>query len=512
MGSRTKMERASLQQILARLNTLKAALRQRLLSGDNGITDFRRFNLLALTAEVDRLIADATFDLAKIANGSYEDAANLGTDYATEPLRAAKLNILKVQPGLDGQLVQSAFGNTVDLLTLPMQQFGTDVKVALRRVTTAGDNRFEEIQRLRNRIGGAGFDNAQYKAERIIRTEQNRVFSQATFNRLVVLAKDFPFIRKGWRDSKDRRTRLGHLEAGKKYARGQGIPISQPFTINVYQESKGKTPKLIGQASLLFPLDPNTSPAGRIAAAATIMCRCNGFVDFDLAQYQLHTRGKLALALGLPSPAATPPPSAAPAPPAKVKKVRPVKVKAKATAVTIPKAADVLPKQVQPVDKLQATLKTEEAWLRLQKVEHAVIMELDGTVKHRLTDGKKSEVRIPFGRNEIKGMVFTHNHPRNSAFSPADIDVSVHFDLAEMRAVTATGTYRIRPTNPATGWPAGLAALTRGEHLQVRKLNLIRIQQGTLTIDEAEKNHWRMVWERVAQKEPGIVFTFEPKD
>jgi hypothetical protein len=126
-------------------------------------------------------------------------------------------------------------------------------------------------------------------------------------------------LRKGWRSTKDGRTRLGHVEAGAIYARGQGIPVSQKFTVNVYDErDKSKAPKLLGKAQLLFPIDPQTEPAGRLAAGATIMCRCNAFVDFDRAALAAFNRQRVSMALGAPPEPPTTPTTTEPAVPAKI--------------------------------------------------------------------------------------------------------------------------------------------------------------------------------------------------
>lgn len=349
LAQRNALERETAEQILKRLKSLQAALQQRLIGGDGSLTDFRRMNLTALLADTDRLVKQATDDLAAIAQNDYAKADELGQLHAIEPLKAAQLHVIRATPGLSTDLVQAAFGNTVDLLTLPMQQFATDVKVAVRRVTLTGDSRFEEISRLRDKISGAGFDAAQYKAERIIRTEVGRVFNQATYDKLSALTSDFPFLRKGWRASRDSRTRKGHIEAGQKYGRGSGIPIGDLFELNVYDERPGKGVKLIGVARLRFPVDPQTTPQGRIAAGATILCRCNSFVDFNLADFAAFTKARISTALGNtrpPAPTPAPPaPKLPPVPkaPPKPKAVKPVKV-------ALPKAKDVVPTPGPAID------------------------------------------------------------------------------------------------------------------------------------------------------------------
>lgn len=344
-----RLDAATLRQLLTRLQTLKTSLQARLL---DGITDFRRFQVSALLADVDRLITQATADLAQDAERQYIQASDLGVAHVQEPLAAAQLDVARALPGVNSDLVQSAFGNTVDLLTVPMQQFGSGVKQALRGVALAGDNRQDAINRLRDQISGQGFDSAAFKAERIIRTELSRTFNGATYAALVSQAQAFPFLKKGWRASKDNRTRLGHRQAAQTYARGQGILIAQSFAVQVYDERPGQAPKLIGTALLKYPVDPDTVPGGRIAAGATIMCRCNAFVDIDLAAFGAYTQAKVALVSpGVPPPALPPvPPLPKPNPPAvappklKVPKVRaPKVVKAPLRPPKAPTAAQVTP-------------------------------------------------------------------------------------------------------------------------------------------------------------------------
>jgi len=316
-----KADRNALAELLRHFQTLKRSLMNRLMAG---VTDFKRFSLQALLADVDRLLAETEAAIQTAVARDIESAADRGAAAADNPAKAAGIMVAPALPGLDANLVQAGFGNAVDLLTLPMRQFGADVKGGLRRVALAGDNKFEEIQKLRDKIGGAGFDAAQFKAERIIRTEVGRVFNAAQFARMTDLAKTFPFLRKGWRATKDGRTRIGHRQAGATYARGQGIPVADLFTVQVYDERPGKGAKLIGTAKMRFPIDPEATPAGKVAAGATIMCRCNGFTDFSPADLDAYNRQRTALALGgvLPPvpPPVVPPPVVPPA-----KRVRPPK-------------------------------------------------------------------------------------------------------------------------------------------------------------------------------------------
>lgn len=342
LGDRFALEKDATQKLLTQLDTLKQSLAKRLLADPGSLTDFRRFNLNQLTTDVDRLITETTATLATQAEGVYANAAQLGVEMIHQPIKATGLTIQAGLPGLDAALVASAFGNTVDLLTPPMQQFATQVKQALRGVAMAGDGRQEAINKLRGQIQGQGFEGAAYRAERIIRTELGRTFNQATYDRMVSLAKEFPFLRKGWRPNKDGRVRKGHREAGQKYARGEGsIPVGVHFAVTAYDERPGKGAKVLGICMLRFPVDPLATPPGRIAAATTIMCRCNAFVDFNLAEFAAFTKQQTQISLGgaVPPKDLAPPTGQAPKP--KMPKVTKPQVP---KGVKVPTAAQVTPK------------------------------------------------------------------------------------------------------------------------------------------------------------------------
>jgi hypothetical protein len=275
-SSARSLDADAVRLVLERLERLKRELAGILA---NAGTDYRSFTASSLTSEVDRLIADATRDLSTGARSILASAGGLGVAAVEAPITAARIGLTPA-PKLDATLLTHASEITADLLSEPMQRFRNQVIAGIRRAAITASSG-EEVK-LRGIIDAAGFDAAAFKAERIVRTELARVLNASTYARMVSLAADMPFLRKGWRASRDSRVRLGHKEAGVTYARGQGIPIGEPFQVNVYFERGGKPPKFLGVASLRFPVDPEASPAGRLAAGATIMCRCNAFTDFSL--------------------------------------------------------------------------------------------------------------------------------------------------------------------------------------------------------------------------------------
>jgi hypothetical protein len=311
--SANALERAAVDELLKRLGRLKREIQGAIVNatGDS----FRAFTGASLIAEIDHLVAQATAELTSgRARTVLNQAVDLGTASVDNPLAGARVAV-GATPKLDRVLVTHAFDTQADLLTAAMQQFRNQVVAGVRRAAVAGASSFDELRKLAGSIDRAGFDGAAFKAERIVRTELGRVLQGASFDRMAQLTDSLPFLRKGWRATKDGRTRQGHVEAGSAYSRGHGIPVKDPFRINVYREFPGKPAgPLIGVAKLMFPVDPAATPAGRIAAGATIMCRCNLFTDFDLEDLSAFATGRSRAVTNPGVPGFAEPPIARPTP------------------------------------------------------------------------------------------------------------------------------------------------------------------------------------------------------
>lgn len=311
---RNREEREAIARLLTRLRVLRRELRAVLVSA---ATDFRKSQASTLIGEVDELIQQAERDIATSARRSYQRAFDLGASHADDPIRAAQL-IVTTSPRVDPVLVEVAFENTVDLLSEHMRQFRNRIAVQVRRLATIGSSFPDQMANLARELDANGIANAEFSAERILRTELSRVFNSATFERLNDLASRMPFLRKIWIRTADHRTRPTHVSAGGTYARGKGIPIPMRFSV--------------GKATLRFPVDPLAEPSGRASAEETIMCRCNSAVDFELNELRASTAARVSIAMGRTPPITIPPGQAPPTTAAipvvlKVKKPRPPSAK-----------------------------------------------------------------------------------------------------------------------------------------------------------------------------------------
>jgi hypothetical protein len=240
-------------------------------------------HLRALLTQVDRIVAEQTQQMAQNLRPAYQMAAELGAAHVSEPVASLGL-VARGLPGLSAPLVMAAYDNTVDLLSDAMQQFRTQIVTKIRGVALGGvgpASKTGAIAALRTAISGAGFDQAAYRAERIVRTEVSRVFQGASYDSLV--ATNQPALRKGWRAVNDKRTRETHSEAHDRYY-SHPIALDESFQV--------------GNVKLRFPLDPAGEGETKDLASETINCRCSLVTDVDVEQFTAAIPGRISLAMG----------------------------------------------------------------------------------------------------------------------------------------------------------------------------------------------------------------------
>jgi hypothetical protein len=120
---------------------------------------------------------------------------------------------------------------------------------------------------------------------------------------------------------------------------------------------------------------------------------------------------------------------------------------------TIQRSASGILKQ-----KKGAALRREEAAIRNQGVEHAVIVDSRGRVRTRSTSNNANKVKL--GMIPVDNAIITHNHPSagnpgynknikasrlTAAFSSSDLVAGMKAYAKEMRATGETRTWRFKP-------------------------------------------------------------------
>jgi SPP1 gp7 family putative phage head morphogenesis protein len=114
--------------------------------------------------------------------------------------------------------------------------------------------------------------------------------------------------------------------------------------------------------------------------------------------------------------------------------------------------------------EVEVEVRTAEDRIRREPEENGAIVLPDGSVIELDPEYTRDNGRDPAGTLGLpraaldaaranRGAVLTHNHPDGSIFSPRDLQMASHLDLAEVRAVKPDGgAWVVR--RPAAGWPA----------------------------------------------------------
>ena len=155
---------------------------------------------------------------------------------------------------------------------------------------------------------------------------------------------------------------------------------------------------------------------------------------------------------------------------------------------------------------------TEEI-IRKQRHESAYIFDAEGNTVVKKGGQKYS---VEFETEELRKMkdcVFTHNHPRGwegaegswlrigSSLSKEDLALAIHWNLAEMRAVTPAYTFSMK--RPENGWNIDderFKRVYKNTENEVREDILNAIDKGVLNFDQANVLHHHLLNKRLAKK------------
>ncbi len=262
----TRAERLRIRRIVYRLGRLEggaakaqlrllAVLRREILAEIATASTYEAWRLGALLGAIDRFVAEGRRAAEVAATGAATTAAGLGGEMAVAVLGARAGHLA----GVSSNLLEALLDTMRDDLRRVWSELGGKLKAAVRRAVLGVDSPQEAIKRLALAIRDRKtFASAEARAEAIVRTEVNRVFSTAQQSRLEqgarTLAGTREEIRKYWLSAEDERVRPAHAKAAERYDREHAIPVSEPF--------------LVGGEELMHPLDPRGS------ARNVINCRC----------------------------------------------------------------------------------------------------------------------------------------------------------------------------------------------------------------------------------------------
>ena len=152
----------------------------------------------------------------------------------------------------------------------------------------------------------------------------------------------------------------------------------------------------------------------------------------------------------------------------------------------------------------EQNVRHSENSIRSEKVEHLLLLNDDGTIRFRASDGKEAEV-TPTQEiiDNALDAVLTHNHPGGSCFSAEDIQTAMYMQVKEMRATTLeNGTFALRRTHqtgvsptPRYHW---FPLLYREVRDNIHAAIQARIDNGTIPFDmkviKREENEMSAKW------------------
>jgi len=179
---------------------------------------------------------------------------DLGKDMVDQGFIAAKIDV-SLPMLSDNQLI-AVKDYTADLITKMSAQTIEDISGHLRRGIIAGDNPYKTMKRIEDVLLKKD-KGAFWRAERIVRTEQGRVFNIANDERMEQAREVLPDLRKQWLTAGDENVRPDHVKAGSDYSPGGRIgpiPVDEDY--------------IVGGFPLAYPGDPAGVPS------QTINCRC----------------------------------------------------------------------------------------------------------------------------------------------------------------------------------------------------------------------------------------------
>lgn len=179
------------------------------------------------------------------------------------------------------------------------------------------------------------------------------------------------------------------------------------------------------------------------------------------------------------------------------------------------------------VQGLRQSLDTAESEVRGLRYERAIFLSPSG---QRLAQANGDEKSYSLSQQQMQslrgsGATMTHNHPggykytpsdprhQGSSFSIQDIRQAAYLELAEVRAVTPTRRYWMKP--PPGGWKEHHWQKTIPNSYQKHHKSVVaemarEVRAGRLTVAQADARVYHEIWSRVSN-ELGLPYGYEDR-
>ena len=235
VGTRDEIARY-LKEALDRINAILAAQP----------TDYQQWSLPRLAGEIRQALGQFGGQAAAQISTAAGDAWQLGQDLIDKPLLAGGVRIEAALGAIDVRQLQAMRAFMTDRIQDVGLAAANKLNAELGLVVIGAQTPSEAIGKVRLILG----EQSRMRATGIVRTEVGRVFSVASYDRLVARSAQVPALKKQWRKSGKLHPRLFH-----DLADGQIREVNKPFNLG-------------NGANLMHPHDPAAS------AAETVNCGC----------------------------------------------------------------------------------------------------------------------------------------------------------------------------------------------------------------------------------------------
>lgn len=261
MATRKQEYRRSLDQIVKRYTALEENTIRRMLNALREyrhevnaelteLSDFELFRREELTRNLDALTAELDRKLQTVNRDAVPEIYLNGKQSVVVPLGAAGINGLVIGPS--AAQVNILLDYSADLIRGISAEALKVVNQQIRLGALGQKSVVEVMREISKLLGFKGrqiIGGVTARAETVVRTEMQRVFTSAAHSQALEAVEEVPDMLHRWISTADSRTRETHLAAHRRYAL-KPIPVKEPF--------------IVGGEALRYPLDPNGSAANVI--------------------------------------------------------------------------------------------------------------------------------------------------------------------------------------------------------------------------------------------------------
>ncbi|MBI1386291.1 MAG: hypothetical protein GC150_15400 [Rhizobiales bacterium] len=246
----TKIQREALGAIVAALEDARRAILAELAGQP---TDYRRWSMARLMEEIDRVLTDLRDASAAALTKGLRDAAGAGAALVDRPLKIAGLDLATLFPRITPAAIGAIDAGALKHAAGITRSIRAGIERSLRQVVIGTIGPFDAMRAIGAILGEGGRDRAAV----IVRTEVGRAYSRATQDRMEQGQVLAPELKKQWRRSGKRLSRIEHDAID-----GQVQPVSAPFQVDGEQlmyprDPKGSARNCVNCGCVSIPYLPN---------------------------------------------------------------------------------------------------------------------------------------------------------------------------------------------------------------------------------------------------------------